>query len=165
MSVAVLSYKDRYKSLPGDDDKADGRWTGADKGNGNGTLDGDFDSSSTTDESLKAWNHLRRAGFVAGSPDDNKQPMNTAGGIIGLRHNAGQAGTTPVTTELGGPVVCLNKLPGKIAAALDTQLDDGTANKGQVKAFDEASSNANSGAAATAYSEDSDKFYTVCRQI
>src|SRR5712691_8190609 len=48
VTVALVSYQDRYRTLPGDDASADTRWTTpspAPKGDGNGTIGGKYNSS------------------------------------------------------------------------------------------------------------------------
>lgn len=59
-------------------------------------------------------------------------------------------------------MVCLGNVPGKAAAALDVQLDDGRPDSGTFRAT-QGANNAPPAAAATAYSED--QTYTVCRDI
>lgn len=139
ITAAVNSYQDRYRALPGDDLNASGRWTGAVSGNG----DGVFGVGATTtytkynnvltaapvagEESNLFWWHLRLAGFVAGATSGTaagQQPANAANGIMGVQ-----------TTGLGftSNLVCASNLPDKIAIAVDTQMDDGTPNGGQVR--------------------------------
>src|SRR5437867_7016978 len=74
VAVAVTSYQDRYRALPGDDPNADTRWTiqAPAKGNGDGVIAGKYiptfpaRRSSALDESNLFWQHLRIAGFVPG---------------------------------------------------------------------------------------------------
>src|ERR1700704_3663665 len=65
ISVAVTSYQDRYRALPGDDPNADARWTvqAPTSGNGNGTVEGLYNDATATTESHLFWQHLRIAGF------------------------------------------------------------------------------------------------------
>lgn len=179
ISAAIYGYQDRYKSFPGDDnraatgtgtDAATGRW-GANTGNGDadGQVEGDFSSSSNTDESRIFWQHLRLAGFVAGDSTSTAQPQNALGGIVGVQMNAG------VTTkpDLSGLVVCSSNLSGKVASAVDTQLDDGLTNRGSIRGYLQttvvtpgATNPARSAAATTgAYTDDGATLYTLCKTL
>ena len=67
VSAAYYGYQDRYRAIPGDDPNAATRWTGGHPGSGNGQVAGKYNSQTATDESRLWWDHLRRAGFVAGA--------------------------------------------------------------------------------------------------
>src|SRR4026208_2224153 len=74
ISAAYYGYQDRYRAIPGDDSGADTRWTtptAATKGNGNGIVEGTYNNGgaacTAAIESCSWWDHLRRAGLVAGS--------------------------------------------------------------------------------------------------
>jgi prepilin-type N-terminal cleavage/methylation domain-containing protein len=72
ISAAYYGYQDRYRSIPGDDTQAATRWTtptAAVAGDGNGIVAGQYNAACATaaDESCQWWDHLRRAGFVAGT--------------------------------------------------------------------------------------------------
>lgn len=136
---AIYSYQDRYKRLPGDDPGMT-RWTiagtaltAAQSGDGNnviGTAGQDYESTTDTTENRKFWLALRLAGFVAGSTatvaEGSTQPLNAAGGIMGVQTNG---------LGLSGTIVCTGSLPAKIAQALDAQMDDGNATTGSVRAL------------------------------
>src|SRR6266513_2473046 len=71
ITVAVTSYQDRYRFLPGDDKGASARWTVQNpvSGDGNGVILGNYNASASnppaaTEESNLFWWHLRIAGFV-----------------------------------------------------------------------------------------------------
>jgi prepilin-type N-terminal cleavage/methylation domain-containing protein len=138
ITAAIYAYQDRYKRLPGDD-PGQTRWevpagtpltVAASQGDGNNVIAGAYESTTDTDESRKFWLNLRLAGFVAGATDTiangSTQPLNAAGGIIGIQ--SGGMG-------LAGTIVCAGSLPAKIAQALDAQLDDGNAQTGNVRAI------------------------------
>lgn len=135
ITAAIYAYQDRYKRLPGDDPGQE-RWTvagagpyAAGQGDGNNVIAGAYESTTDTDETRKFWLNLRLAGFVAGATDTiangSTQPLNAAGGIIGVQ--SGGMG-------LAGTIVCAGSLPAKIAQSLDAQLDDGNATTGNVRA-------------------------------
>src|ERR1044072_5088352 len=94
VSAAMYGYQDRYRALPGDDANAT-RWTsggGAAKGNGNGVIEGAYNSTAgTPPESLNFWDHLRRAGFVGGAGSAN--PFNAVSGKMGVQTGDGTSPT------------------------------------------------------------------------
>src|SRR2546427_900294 len=96
VTVAVTSYQDRYRTLPGDDQNATTRWTvqAPGKGDGNGVIAGKYNDNLPLAggpppdgaESNLFWQHLRIAGFVPGptmGPGSGTPPLNAAGGFIG----------------------------------------------------------------------------------
>src|SRR5512135_3918112 len=136
IAAAMNSYQDRYRSLPGDDLNASTRWSGAVSGNG----DGIFSNTCVYNQTLAGtptasqecnlfWWHLRLAGFVGGptaaGAAAGQQPANAANGIMGFTSN----------------IVCSSNLPDKIAIAVDTQMDDGTAATGQVRGMQQTAPN------------------------
>jgi prepilin-type N-terminal cleavage/methylation domain-containing protein len=160
VSVAILSYQDRYKALPGDDDKAKSRWTSAENGNLSGAIDDAFNSSNDAHESRRLWSHLRHSALINGAAESLAQPMNAVGGIIGVQTDI-RNGTT---TLLGGVVVCTTNLPAKIANAIDAQQDDGNPARGSLRGFSQSASNTPDLASGiTAYVDDGSVLYTLCK--
>jgi prepilin-type N-terminal cleavage/methylation domain-containing protein len=173
ITVAVTSYQDRYRALPGDDIGANARWTTQSpaNGNGNGNIAGLYNAlpgasaPATAAESNLFWQHLRIAGFVAGATTggaSGAQPPNAAGGIIGVETG------NPGTSGLGfsSLILCFSNLPEKIASAVDGQIDDGVPNTGQIRGQLGGSNppTANSaGGAATAYVETGVNQYLLCK--
>lgn len=169
ITVAVYGYQDRYRRLPGDD-PGQTRWTvnnnalvvAAGQGDGNGTLSGLYSSTTDTDETRKFWLNLRLAGFIAGDtstiPNGSTQPLNAAGGIIGVA--SGGLG-------LNGLIVCAGSLPAKIAQALDTQMDDGNAATGSVRAQLEGTPppTALGGIPGANYQDNGSNLYVLCKNI
>ena len=172
VTAAVNSYQDRYRALPGDDSTAATRWTGSFSGDGNGV----FGTAGTTlynaaaatpaagtDETLKFWWHLRLPGFVGGSTAATaaasvQQPANAANGIMGVQ-----------TTGMGftSNIVCSSNLPDKIAIAVDTQMDDGTATTGQVRGLAQSTPNPTTGftAPTSSYAETGTNQYLLCKNL
>ncbi|HZM35798.1 MAG TPA: prepilin-type N-terminal cleavage/methylation domain-containing protein, partial [Burkholderiales bacterium] len=134
ISAAYHGYQDRYRKLPGDDGDANARWSlgiaaPAAGAYNDGMVSGSYNSVTANDESRLFWLHLRRAGFVAGS--DQEQPFNAVTGKLGV-----QTGNAAGATALGGfgsLIVCSANMPDKIAIAVDTQVDDGNAMTGTVR--------------------------------
>jgi prepilin-type N-terminal cleavage/methylation domain-containing protein len=176
ITVAVTSYQDRYRALPGDDQNATTRWTTQNPGKGNG--DGvialtnrykDNDTSGTggappnTAESNLFWQHLRIAGFVPGlttGTGSGTPPPNAAGGIVGVES------AVVGTKGLGftGLTVCSSNIPDKVAIAMDAQMDDSNSQTGQVRAQLQTTANPDLAATpATGYVETGVSQYLVCK--
>ena len=178
VSAAMYGYQDRYRALPGDDKGAATRWSSpaATGGTvGNGVIEGAWNSTTLTLESMLFWDHLRRAGFVSGSGADN--PFNAVSGKMGVQTSNGLAptdanfkngilsdGATPATV-FTALVLCTANLPDKIAISIDAQMDDGDGKKGNVRAMKQAAPNPAIAASADTYAEDGVSTYTVCRQM
>ena len=178
ISAAYHGYQDRYRSIPGDDPNAATRWTTvpvAIAGSGNGVVGGTYNNAcpavsvAGTPESCMFWDHLRRAGFVAGT--GAQQPFNALTGMLGVQTGDG-TGLPALLDGAGGPgfvglVMCSANLPDKIAIAVDTQMDDGLAGKGTVRAIVQAGPNPAIGnvAATGAYQETGSNIYTICRAL
>ena len=171
VSAAFVSYQDRYKRLPGDDGPnlaaltaRGGDWaTVTQFGNNNGVLTANLNNTwNGGGEHDNFWQHLRAAGYIAGNPADAgaaSLPKNAFGGVMGITVQAMGGG-------LNGPKVCMSQVPGKAAAALDLQLDDGLGNSGSIRATLGASgtnTNPNNTALAAPYNESN--VYTICSTI
>lgn len=170
LTAAVYSYQDRYKRLPGDDPGAD-RWSIAGAAiappasAGSNVIDGTYESTTNTDESRLFWAELRMAGFVAGATDTlanaASQPINAAGGIVGVQNGA---------LGLAGTVICSGSLPAKIAQAIDSQFDDGNMLTGTLRGQIEVTPPTAVGTAALAsgtagYVDNGTNLYTVCKNL
>jgi len=184
ISAAYHGYEDRYRALPGDDANAATRWTAptaATSGDGNGLVTGTYNNGNAacvvTVESCNWWDHLRRAGFVAGS--GVAQPLNAVGGLIGVQTGDGTVTVGPVLGGAAGVggfaalMACSPNLPDKIAIATDTQMDDGVRTAGSVRGILQTTANPTipadaTGAAvggANSYVESGTNTYTVCRML
>jgi prepilin-type N-terminal cleavage/methylation domain-containing protein len=169
ISAAFHGYQDRYRAIPGDDPNAATRWslgtvTLASGAYGDGQIAGGYGSTTANEESRVFWWHLRQSGFVAGSLQN--QPFNALTGIIGV-----QTGNSAGGAALGGfsgLIICSANLSDKIAAAVDTQMDDGIPNTGTVRATLQTAPNPPIVAATTsptAYVENGTNTYTLCRAM
>lgn len=179
LGAAMYSYQDRYRALPGDESesKVAGRWTGAHGGDGNGTFYrgstlGASDvynhivtdtPSATTPEGALFWQHLRLSGFVGGSTlvtdaASVLPPANSVNGIVGVQ-----------TTGMGfnGNIICTSNLPDKVAIAVDTQVDDGSAIRGQVRGLKQTTPNEATGTTApgTEFAETGTNTYLLCKAL
>lgn len=129
-------YQDKFKALPGDDAAAATHLLAtASVGNGNGSIDGIWKPSATTDESAIFWQHIRLANLAAGSTvigvgaGNTFMPQNTLGGAIGISSLA----NSPISGLRGTYVVCSDAIPGKLAQQLDIAIDDGVSNTGALQ--------------------------------
>jgi prepilin-type N-terminal cleavage/methylation domain-containing protein len=173
ISAAYYGYQDRYRAIPGDDAGAAARWTtptAATSGNGNGVVGGTYNNAGSpcvvTVESCSWWDHLRRAGFVAGNGPS--QPFNAVTRIIGVETADGAATPGTALGGFGGLIICSAGLPDKIAIAVDTQMDDGLVGTGTVRGQKHTAGpnpNINTAADASAYAETGTNVYTLCRAL
>jgi len=183
ISAAFHGYQDRYRALPGDDGNADTRWTtptAATKGNGNGIVGGTYNNGGVacvvTQESCSWWDHLRRAGFVAGS--GFTQPLNAVSGLVGVQTGDNASPGPAIGPVLGGAagvggfyalMQCSANLPDKVAIATDTQMDDGLRLAGSVRGILQTTNNpaipadATTMGGGTNYQETGTNSYTLCR--
>jgi len=130
--TAVQAYQDRYRILPGDDDQASVRFAiysdGVDDpvaidGDGTGSIDGDWMALADT-ESANVWKHLRASGLIPGSGDDDTQPTNAYGGLIGLRFQS---------LNLSGHVLVFGELEGEVARIIEAHTDDVSPSTGSIQ--------------------------------
>jgi len=170
ISAAYYGYQDRYRAIPGDDPNAATRWTtptAATAGNGNGIVAGTYNNAgavcTAAVEACSWWDHLRRAGFVAGN--GSIQPTNAFAGQIGV-----QTGDCAGATSLGGfsgLIICSSNIPDKVAIAMDTQMDDGLIDTGTVRGQLQSAPNPSvqAAAATTPYAETGTNTYALCRSL
>jgi prepilin-type N-terminal cleavage/methylation domain-containing protein len=169
--IYIYGYQDKYKALPGDDPLVVTHVSGvlattpANK-QGNGIIDGAWDSQTVSDESILFWQHIRLAGFGPGSTTPSVAagndyiPRNAVGGIIGVTNSTANE---PITGLKGTYIVCSTSIPGKFAKQLDTTLDDGNTATGSVMVTDivtPPTTTAGAPLATTAVNDDTP--YTVC---
>jgi len=180
ISAAYHGYQDRYRAIPGDDPGA-ARWPGGvvstSGTTGNGVVSGTYNNVcpavivAGSPESCNFWAHLRLAGFVSGS--GGSQPFNAVTGLIGVQTGDGAGGATMMDAQatpqgFSGLIICSANIPDKIAAAVDTQMDDGIGNTGTLRALLQTVPNPNIGAgqaATPAYLETGGNIYTLCRSL
>ena len=138
VQVYVYGYQDRFRALPGDDLIANTHLTGATAPApalaNNGRIDGQWDSAAPADESYLFWQHVRLAGLAPGSINTAApefQPRNAAGGRLGIQSIA--AGFNEINGMQGAYAVCSDLILGRDATQLDTTLDDGNTETGNVR--------------------------------
>ena len=133
VQVYIYGYQDKFKALPGDDGQVTTHLTGATLATtggtvSNGVIDGKWDSTTNTDESVLFWQHVRLANLASGptTVDANFYPKNADGGRFGVQSISG---FTSVTNMPGTYVACSRGVLGKFAKQLDVSLDDGDGSK------------------------------------
>ena len=171
ITAAMNSYQDRYRAIPGDDRNAATRWSGApavNSLNGDGQIAGTYNNTLTiaataAQESNTFWWHLRLSGFVGGPTSGvaaGIQPNNAVNGIMGVETGAGAA-----TLGFASLIICTSNLPDKIAIAVDSQMDDGTPDTGQVRGMSQSAPSPTLAAAATGYQETGTNQYVLCKNL
>ncbi|MGB2833614.1 MAG: prepilin-type N-terminal cleavage/methylation domain-containing protein [Methylotenera sp.] len=137
--IFIYGYQDKFRALPGDDANVAAHVNGATLATtggtvGNARIEGAWDSSTITDESVLFWQHIRLAGFSTGpisTADANYLPRNADNGRFGVQ-SMGAAFTT-IAGMTGQYVVCSENITGRLAKQIDTNLDDGNTAGGSVQ--------------------------------
>lgn len=177
--VFIYGYQDKFKALPGDDPAAathlpapaTNATTPAGM-QGNGVINGNWNSATNTDESFLFWQHVRLAGLAPGPTavtDPDYIPKNAVGGKIGVQGGTTVLTATPVkdTNNVairGAYIICSEGILGKFAKQMDTTLDDGNTATGSMLATP--TNGYAIGAAATRTTDiDEAASYTVCMGI
>lgn len=169
----IYGYQDRFRTLPGDDIAVVAHVGGilattpADT-QGNGVINGNWNSTTGTDESFLFWEHVRRAQLAPGTTDiasDDYRPINAAGGRIGIQSGTNVMAGSPIQDGTAGIrgayVICSEGILGNFAIQLDTQMDDGNTATGSMMATP--NDGYAIGAAATANADINPALtYTVC---
>ncbi|MES2579140.1 MAG: prepilin-type N-terminal cleavage/methylation domain-containing protein [Pseudomonadota bacterium] len=140
VQVYIYAYQDRFKVLPGDDHNAVahvGAAANPTNGTQNGVLEGVWNTTTDGDETCAIWEQIRRANLAPGTTvvncaaNNTYQPRNADGGLIGVQS---VSTAIPELTGLQGAyAVCSTGILGRFAAQLDTTLDDGVGNTGNVR--------------------------------
>ncbi|HEY9098154.1 MAG TPA: prepilin-type N-terminal cleavage/methylation domain-containing protein [Thiobacillus sp.] len=174
----VYGYQDKFKALPGDDPAVVAHLGAAAtlattpaSSQGNGVINGNWNSTTATDESVLFWQHVRLAGLAPGAttvpatlPGDYN-PTNASGGTIGIQSGAATAAASPIQSSSAGIsgayIICSTGILGKFAKQLDTQMDDGNTAGGSMMATPTTGYTIGAAATATTSIVDSTS-YTVC---
>lgn len=157
--VYIYGYQDKYKALPGDDLQAKAHNDSTTAGDGDGKIEGAWNSTQVTDESLMFWEHIRKAGLAPGSTDITNAATN---GFYPTNSDGGRVGVTslqPISNLPGAYFMCSAGILGKYAKQLDLTMDDGLANGGSLRATEATTFDESQAAAETWVDSNS---YTVC---
>ncbi len=132
-------------------------------GNGNGVIEGKWDSINPQDESWQFWLQVRasgigRAPLVRSDDSGGFRPTNARGGRVGVTGNA--PGQALIAGMSGARMVCSSRIAGKLVREIDRILDDGKPAEGKVRAVPDGSP-ADTPAVPVPAARDEDNF-TVC---
>jgi len=163
----IYAYQDKFKALPGDDTAVTTHVTGSTLATtpagtqGNGVINGNWNSATNTDEARLFWQHVRLANLAAGPTDVTDAtytPKNAVGGTLGI--SSATAAQLQISGMTGTYQVCSAGVLGKFAKQLDIQMDDGNTALGSMRAVADGAA-LNSPALATTAVLDGTP-YTVC---
>jgi len=167
VSAYLYAYQDRYRAMPGDDPGVANRLTDAVRAStggtvGNGRIDGNWNSTTASDESVLFWQHVRLANLASGDGRNPATegvaildwlPRNAAGGRIGV------TGNSPVAGWGGSFFICQDNLSGSFARQIDIAMDDGLPATGMVRLLPNGSA---SGKTVKSTELNDAESYTVC---
>ena len=135
VKAAYFGFLDRYRALPGDYKTASTTIPGsATNGNGDGQIK---DISSGVAETVLAWEHLAKSGFINGSyvyataPSDSSNPKNPYAAFMQLAFDdvygdpAATSSSTPPKPSARHNLKTGAQIPVEIVAELDRKVDDG----------------------------------------
>ncbi len=137
----IYAYQDKFKALPGDDSAAANHVTGATAATtpaasqGNGVINGNWNSTTQTDESFLFWQHVRLANLASGPTavtDAQYIPKNALGGDLGI--SSATSAQLQVAGMTGTYQICSKGILGKFVKQLDVQMDDGQPCTGSLRA-------------------------------
>ncbi|MGE5616602.1 MAG: prepilin-type N-terminal cleavage/methylation domain-containing protein [Bacillota bacterium] len=163
----IYAYQDKFKALPGDDPNVTTHVTGATlattpaASQGNGVINGNWNSTTNTDESRLFWQHVRLANLAAGPTDPTDPtyaPSNAVGGTIGI--SSATAAQLQISGMSGTYQICSSGILGKFVKQLDIQMDDGKTETGSMRAVADGAALGSPAVLTTAI--DDAQPYTVC---
>ena len=123
ISTAIYTYEDRYNKLPGDDGSSVIGKVVVSNGNEDGVID--------AQESKFVLRHLRKAGIISGTPDDNQLGHAFGGNIVIIQGSHRGPGSMP---EMAGTAICFENVESEDAGLIDSQNDDGSPKTGAIQA-------------------------------
>lgn len=132
--TAYLGFYERYRALPGDYSQATANIQGiSQNGNGNGRIE----MTSTPNETILAWEHLARAGYVSGSytyaatESDATSLKSRYGAYVKIVFDGIYGpGTSASPSPLRHNIKTGPNVPVEVVAELDRKIDDGRPNTG-----------------------------------
>jgi prepilin-type N-terminal cleavage/methylation domain-containing protein len=172
--VFIYGYQDKFRALPGDDARATTNVSAANNGDGNGVIGGNWDSVTTTDESVNFWQHIRLAQLATGSTTipatltraDPYFLTNAVSGRVGVESGSPNP---PIASLTGSLFICSEGILGKFVTQLDLQMDNGAPSTGAMQAYKQTGTQTPRGAATTGPAAATTIFdtdtYTVCMSV
>jgi len=139
VKAAYFGFLDRYRGLPGDYSGATVNIPNCGACQ-NGDNNGQILTNGAILESISAWEHLSKAGFVTGSyvysapAASTNTPVNPYGSLVQLIYDVQyQDGAAYPAVSLRHNLKTGNNIPSDILAEVDRKVDDGQANGGQIR--------------------------------
>jgi prepilin-type N-terminal cleavage/methylation domain-containing protein len=135
VKAAYFGFLDRYRALPGDYSQATTNIPGC-SGCQNGDNNGQILLNGAVLESIGAWEHLSKAGFITGSyvysgtAASSNTPVNPYGSLNQLIFDAVYQDAAPTARH---NLKTGANIPSDILAEVDRKIDDGLANSGQFR--------------------------------
>ncbi len=133
--AAYFGFLDRYRALPGDYSQAVANIPGCGAcqvGDNNGQIL----LNGAVVESISAWEHMSRAGFITGSyvysgtAAPSNTPVNPYGSLVQLIYDNVYQDPAPLARH---NLKTGNNIPSDILAEVDRKIDDGLGNGGQFR--------------------------------
>ena len=173
--VYIHGYQDRFRAIPGDDQQADVHVHGVKATTpagtlGNGQIDGAWNTMRNTDESCLFWSHIRLAKLASGPAvpacdSAGYYPVNATGGQLGVQNASSFATITLPSAMTGTYIICSAHISGLFVIQLDTLLDDGNPQTGDMRAIDENALGKMTAATKSAVQANPGGLYTVCMSV
>jgi len=135
VKAAYFGFLDRYRALPGDYSSATVNIPNC-AGCQNGDNNGQILLNGAVLESISAWEHLSKAGFITGSyvyaaaDSATSTPTNPYGAYVQLIYDAVYQDAAPTARH---NLKTGNNIPSDILAEVDRKIDDGRADGGQLR--------------------------------
>ena len=132
------SHFDRYRALPGDYSAAIANIPNCGTCQ-NGDNNGQILLNGAILESISAWEHLSKAGFITGSYVYNataaatNTPVNPYGVLVQLIYDTAYQDGATATGPIRHNLKTGNNIPSDIMAEVDRKVDDGLATGGQLR--------------------------------
>ena len=133
---------------------------------GNGVIDGTWNTTTVTDETALFWQHVRLAGLAGGptaTADAQYFPVNADGGRIGIESGSAATGGAYISGVTPTYLVCSSAILGKYAKQLDTTMDDGNTATGSMRVV--TATHTRGGAAVATTSVDDSSSFIVCMAL
>jgi prepilin-type N-terminal cleavage/methylation domain-containing protein len=140
VKAAYFGFLDRYRALPGDYNAATANIPGC-AACQNGDNNGQILVFGAILESISAWEHLSKAGFITGSyvyaavAAPANTPTNPYGSLVQLIYDTTyrDAASDTGSGNARHNMKTGNNIPSDILAEVDRKIDDGLANGGQLR--------------------------------
>jgi len=154
-TMAIQQFNDKYGMLPGDISNARSYWPSCQNYSGGNNCNGNGNGRLTSDwfECFRAWEHLSLAKMVKGSYVGNffspappwrmgesgpKGSLPKTGFIFRESSMYGLTGNTLIFADIRSPSLITGRLGSFDTRALDKKMDDGIADGGKLRTYDNA---------------------------